>query len=70
MTWYLLEFSDRKNAANYAWGLMGLAAKLAQSVRLGKFSTFQIADDHLSTDRIAYDKFIALYDVVSQLSSL
>jgi len=29
--WYLLVFSDKK-AAGYAWGLMGLTAKLAQSV--------------------------------------
>jgi hypothetical protein len=32
MTWYLLVFSDKKKAAGYAWGLMGLTAKLAQSV--------------------------------------
>lgn len=32
--WYLLVFSDKKKAAGYAWGLMGLTAKLAQSVRL------------------------------------
>jgi hypothetical protein len=32
MTWYLLVFSDQKKAAGYAWGLMGLTAKLAQSV--------------------------------------
>jgi hypothetical protein len=32
MTWYLLVFSDTKKAAGYAWGLMGLTAKLAQSV--------------------------------------
>jgi len=31
--WYLLVFSDDKKAAGYAWGLMGLTAKLAQSVR-------------------------------------
>jgi len=30
--WYLLVFSDKKKAAEYAWGLMGLTAKLAQSV--------------------------------------
>ena len=30
--WYLLVFSDKKKAAGYAWGLMGLTAKLAQSV--------------------------------------
>lgn len=30
--WYLLMFSDKKKAAGYAWGLMGLTAKLAQSV--------------------------------------
>ncbi|KAF9005440.1 hypothetical protein BDQ17DRAFT_1240026 [Cyathus striatus] len=28
--WYLLVFSDKKKAAGYAWGLMGLTAKLAQ----------------------------------------
>ena len=32
--WYLLVFSDNKKAAGYAWGLMGLTAKLAQSVSL------------------------------------
>jgi hypothetical protein len=32
--WYLLVFSDKKAAAGYAWGLMGLTAKLAQSVSL------------------------------------
>ncbi len=32
--WYLLVFSDKKKAAGYAWGLMGLTAKLAQSVCL------------------------------------
>jgi len=30
--WFLLVFSDKKKAAGYAWGLMGLTAKLAQSV--------------------------------------
>ncbi|KAF9465747.1 hypothetical protein BDZ94DRAFT_1159388 [Collybia nuda] len=30
--WYLLVFSDKKKAAGYAWGLMGMTAKLAQSV--------------------------------------
>jgi hypothetical protein len=32
--WYLLVFSDKKKAVGYAWGLMGLTAKLAQSVSL------------------------------------
>ncbi|KDQ25531.1 hypothetical protein PLEOSDRAFT_1097493 [Pleurotus ostreatus PC15] len=32
--WYLLVFSDRKKAAGYAFGLMGLTAKLAQSIGL------------------------------------
>ncbi|PBK97603.1 hypothetical protein ARMGADRAFT_961148 [Armillaria gallica] len=32
--WYLLVFSDKKKAAGYAWGLMGLTAKLAQSIAL------------------------------------
>ena len=36
MIWYLLEFSDRNNATNIAWGLMGLSTKLAQSVRLAE----------------------------------
>lgn len=31
--WYLLVFSDQKKAVGYAWGLMGLSSKLAQSVR-------------------------------------
>ena len=30
--WYLLVFSDKNTASGYAWGLMGLTAKLAQSV--------------------------------------
>lgn len=30
--WYLLMFSDKKKAAGFAWGLMGLTFKLAQSV--------------------------------------
>jgi hypothetical protein len=30
--WYLLVSSDKKKAAGYAWGLMGLTAKLAQNV--------------------------------------
>ena len=29
--WYLLVFSDKKKAAGYAWGLMGLTTILAQS---------------------------------------
>ncbi|KAK2460473.1 hypothetical protein APHAL10511_007520 [Amanita phalloides] len=32
--WYLLVYSDKKKAAGYAWGLMGLTAKLAQSIGL------------------------------------
>ena len=36
--WYLLVFSDKKRAAEYAWGLMGFTAKVAQSVRLLGFS--------------------------------
>ena len=32
--WYLLVFSDKKKAAGYVWALMGLTAKLAQSVSL------------------------------------
>lgn len=30
--WYLLIFSDKDNAAIYAWSIMGLAAKQAQAV--------------------------------------
>jgi hypothetical protein len=30
--WYLLVFSEKKKAVGYAWGLMGLVAKMAQSV--------------------------------------
>ncbi|TFK23392.1 hypothetical protein FA15DRAFT_670505 [Coprinopsis marcescibilis] len=36
--WYLLVFSDRKKAAGYAWGIMGLTAKLAQSIGLHRNS--------------------------------
>lgn len=32
MIWYLLIFSDKDNAAIYAWSIMGLIAKLAQAV--------------------------------------
>ncbi|KIM35920.1 hypothetical protein M413DRAFT_32150 [Hebeloma cylindrosporum] len=32
--WFLLVFSDKKKAVGYAWGLMGLTAKLAQSLGL------------------------------------
>ena len=32
--WYLLVFSDKKKAAEYAWGLMGFTSKIVQSVRL------------------------------------
>lgn len=40
MTWYLLVFSDQKKAAGYAWGLMGLTAKLAQGVRSHPFQRY------------------------------
>jgi len=42
MTWYLLVFSDKKGAAGYAWGLMGLTAKLAQSVSGRLSSSFWV----------------------------
>ncbi|KAF8133962.1 hypothetical protein EV363DRAFT_1161363 [Boletus edulis] len=32
MVWYLLIFSDKSQAVAYAWSIMGLAVKLAQSV--------------------------------------
>jgi hypothetical protein len=32
MVWYLVVWSDKNNAAIYAWTMMGLAAKLAQAV--------------------------------------
>ncbi|CCM03523.1 uncharacterized protein FIBRA_05657 [Fibroporia radiculosa] len=34
MIWYLLVFSNHKKAVEHAWGLMGLLAKLAQSLGL------------------------------------
>lgn len=37
-TWYLLVFSDRKKASGYAWGIMGLTVKLAQSIGLHRNS--------------------------------
>jgi hypothetical protein len=43
--WYLLVFSDKKKAAGYAWGLMGLTAKLAQSVSFLILST-TVRDAH------------------------
>lgn len=36
MIWYLLIFSDKSQAVSYAWSIMGLAVKLAQSVGLAK----------------------------------
>lgn len=41
MTWYLLVFSDQKKAADHAWGLMGLTAKLAQQIGLHRDSTLK-----------------------------
>ena len=38
-TYYLLVFSDKKKAAGYAWGMMGLTVKLAQSVRSPSLSS-------------------------------
>lgn len=32
MIWYLLIFSDKSQGVAYAWSIMGLAVKLAQSV--------------------------------------
>ncbi|GJE98290.1 fungal-specific transcription factor domain-containing protein [Phanerochaete sordida] len=32
MEWYLLTFSDNKKALEYAWGIMGLATRLAYSI--------------------------------------
>jgi hypothetical protein len=32
MIWYLLVWSDKDNAAIYAWSVVGLAVKLAQAV--------------------------------------
>ncbi|KAG2033698.1 fungal-specific transcription factor domain-containing protein [Suillus americanus] len=34
MIWYLLIFSDKSQAVSYAWSIMGLAVKLAQSLGL------------------------------------
>ncbi|KAG1880645.1 fungal-specific transcription factor domain-containing protein [Suillus tomentosus] len=36
MIWYLLIFSDKSQAVSYAWSIMGLAVKLAQSVGLDR----------------------------------
>lgn len=47
--WYLLVFSDKKKAAGYAWGLMGLTAKLAQSV--SNFSLHRISRAWVSYDQ-------------------
>ncbi len=51
--WYLLVFSDQKKAAGYAWGLMGLTSKLAQSVRPPVLVTNYYRSDH-SSDCLAY----------------
>ncbi|KAL0069882.1 hypothetical protein AAF712_003152 [Marasmius tenuissimus] len=37
--WYLLVFSDNKTGGGHAWGLMGLTAKLAQSIGLHRNGT-------------------------------
>ncbi|KAI3616044.1 hypothetical protein WG66_014000 [Moniliophthora roreri] len=37
--WYLLVFSDKKKGGGHAWGLMGLTAKLAQSIGLHRNGT-------------------------------
>ncbi|KAG7088270.1 hypothetical protein E1B28_012284 [Marasmius oreades] len=37
--WYLLVFSDHKTGGGHAWGLMGLTAKLAQSIGLHRNGT-------------------------------
>ncbi|KAF9267290.1 hypothetical protein L218DRAFT_955169 [Marasmius fiardii PR-910] len=37
--WYLLVFSDNKRGGGHAWGLMGLTAKLAQSIGLHRNGT-------------------------------
>ncbi|KII86662.1 hypothetical protein PLICRDRAFT_43302 [Plicaturopsis crispa FD-325 SS-3] len=34
MAWYLLIFSQESSALSYAWGIMGIASKLAQSLSL------------------------------------
>ncbi|TFY53095.1 hypothetical protein EVJ58_g9643 [Rhodofomes roseus] len=34
MVWYILMFTNLKNASEHAWGIMGLLAKLAQSLGL------------------------------------
>ncbi|KII86663.1 hypothetical protein PLICRDRAFT_163895 [Plicaturopsis crispa FD-325 SS-3] len=34
MTWYLVVFSDKKKGIAHAWGMLGLTAKLAQSIGL------------------------------------
>ena len=53
--WYLLVFSDKKRAAGYAWGLMGLTAKLAQSVGPNIIiSSCPLANDELHCFRSGY----------------
>jgi hypothetical protein len=51
--WYLLVFSDKKKAAGYAWGLMGLTAKLAQSVSRLPFT--YLSDEVLMTRTFRLD---------------
>jgi hypothetical protein len=52
--WYLLVFSDRKKAAGYAWGLMGLTAKLAQCVSCRFLLTTHNSSILIFPDRAAY----------------
>jgi hypothetical protein len=44
MIWYLLIFSDKSQAVAYAWSIMGLAVKLAQSVSSLAKSILGLAD--------------------------
>lgn len=44
MIWYLLIFSDKSQAVAYAWSIMGLAVKLAQSVSSLAKSVLGLAD--------------------------
>jgi hypothetical protein len=54
MIWYLLIFSDKSQAVAYAWSIMGLAVKLAQSVGFSKIVTLPFLKDLFASVRATY----------------
>jgi hypothetical protein len=54
MIWYLLIFSDKSQAVAYAWSIMGLAVKLAQSVGFPAMLTLHSPNILFSLVRATY----------------